>query len=287
MKNLPTDVNNARPEHSRAIVFLLLAALLWSTGGLFIKWVDWNGMAISGVRSLISALVIGVAFRRDLKITWSATQLLCAVAYALTVSLFVVANKMTTAANAILLQYTAPVHVALLSAWLLKERITLRDWLTITAVLTGMIMFFFEQMSPGSLIGNLLALFTGFTFALFSVLLRKQKGASPAASVFLGNLLTALLGLPFMFDGAPGLQGWLGMLYLGVFQLGLAYVLYTWALSHVTAMEAILITLIEPVLNPAWVFLLMGEIPALSSLLGGAIIIGAVTIHHLVGARRC
>ena len=287
MKNISTDSSNARPEHSRAIVFLLLAALLWSTGGLFIKWVEWNGMAISGVRSLISALVIGVAFRRDLKITWSATQLLCAVASALTVSLFVVANKMTTAANAILLQYTAPVHVALLSAWLLKERITLRDWLTITAVLTGMVMFFFEQMSPGNLIGNMLALFTGFTFALFSVLLRKQKGASPAASVFLGNLLTALLGLPFMLDGAPGVQGWLGMIYLGVFQLGLAYVLYTWALAHVTAMEAILITLIEPVLNPAWVFLLMGEIPALSSLVGGAIIIGAVTIHHLVGARRC
>ena len=287
MKTLSTDGNNARPEHRRAIVFLLLAALLWSTGGLFIKWVNWNGMAISGVRSLISALVIGVAFRRDLKITWSGTQLLCAVAYALTVSLFVVANKLTTAANAILLQYTAPVHVALLSAWLLKERITLRDWLTITAVLTGMVMFFFEQMSPGSLTGNLLALFTGFTFALFSVLLRKQKGASPAASVFLGNLLTTLIGLPFMFDGAPGLQGWLGMLYLGVFQLGLAYVLYTWALAHVTAMEAILITLIEPILNPAWVFLLMGEVPAWTSLLGGAIIIGAVTVHHLIGARRC
>ncbi len=286
MKKFLADANNARPDHSRAIVFLLLAALLWSTGGLFIKWVDWNGMAISGVRSLISALVIGVAFRKDLKITWSATQLLCAVAYALTVSLFVVANKLTTAANAILLQYTAPVHVALLSAWILKERVTLRDWLTITAVLTGMVMFFFEQMSPGGLVGNLLALFTGFTFALFSVLLRKQKGASPAASVYLGNLLTFLLGLPFMFEGAPGLQGWLGMLYLGVFQLGLAYVLYTWALSQVSAMEAILITLIEPILNPVWVFMLMGEMPALTSLVGGAIIIGAVTIHHLVGAKR-
>ncbi len=286
MKQFANDANNARPDHSRAIVFLLLAALLWSTGGLFIKWVDWNGMAISGVRSLISALVIGVAFRKDLKITWSATQLSCAVAYALTVSLFVVANKLTTAANAILLQYTAPVHVALLSAWILKERVTLRDWLTITAVLTGMVMFFFEQMSPGGFAGNMLALFTGFTFALFSVLLRKQKGASPAASVFLGNLLTFLLGLPFMFDGAPGLQGWLGMLYLGVLQLGLAYVLYTWALSQVSAMEAILITLIEPILNPVWVFLLMGEMPALTSLIGGAIIIGAVTIHHLAGARR-
>jgi drug/metabolite transporter (DMT)-like permease len=285
MNKPPAPVCKNQPEHSRAILFLLAAAILWSTGGFFIKWVEWNGMAISGVRSAISAVVIAIAFRKDLKITWSPLQLGGAVAYALTVSLFVVANKLTTAANAILLQYTAPVHVALLAAWILKERITLRDWLTIVAVLTGMVMFFFEQMSPGGLIGNLLALFTGFTFALFIVLIRKQQGASPAASVFLGNVLTALAGLPFMFDSVPGLQGWLGMIYLGVFQLGLAYALYTWALAHVTAMEAILITLIEPVLNPFWVFLLMGEVPAMTSLFGGAIIIGAVTIHHIIGAR--
>jgi len=285
MKKLSSEDCNARRENSRAILFLLAAALLWSTGGLVIKWVEWNPMAISGVRSAISAVIIATAFRHDLKITCSPLQLAGAIAYALTVSLFVVANKLTTAANAILLQYTAPVHVALLAAWLLKERITLRDWLTITAVLTGMVMFFFEQMSPGNLAGNLIALFTGFTFALFIVLMRKQQGDSPAASVFLGNVLTALLGLPFMFDSVPGLHGWLGMIYLGVFQLGLSYALYTWALARVTAMEAILITLIEPVLNPVWVFLLMGEVPALTSLVGGVIIIGAVTVHHIIGAR--
>lgn len=285
MNSIPSQDDKIRRNHSRAILFLLTAAILWSTGGFFIKWVEWNGMAIAGVRSAISAVVIAIAFRKDLKITWSPLQLGGAIAYALTVSLFVLANKLTTAANAILLQYTAPVHVALLAAWILRERIALRDWLTIVAVLTGMVMFFFEQMSPGNLIGNLLALFTGFTFALFIVLSRKQQGASPAASVFLGNVLTALAGLPFMFESVPGLQGWLGMIYLGVFQLGLAYALYTWALAYVTAMEAVLITLVEPVLNPLWVFLLMGETPSLTSLFGGAIIIGAVTIHHIVGAR--
>lgn len=277
----------ARQEHSRAILFLLLAAILWSTGGFFIKWVDWNPMAISGMRSAISAIVIAVAFRHNLKITWSPIQLGGAFAYALTVTLFVIANKMTTAANAILLQYTAPVHVALLSAWLLKEYPTRRDWATIAAVLAGMILFFFEKMSPGNLIGNLCALFTGLTFALFIVLLRKQRDASPAASVFLGNVLTALAGLPFMFDGAPSASGWIGLLFLGVFQLGMAYVLYTWAISHVTAMEAILITLLEPVLNPFWVFILMGEIPAVTSLAGGLVIIGAVTLRQIAGFRRC
>jgi len=244
-------------------------------------------MAISGARSAIAALVIAVAFRRNLKITWSPLQLTGAFAYALTVTLFVIANKTTTAANAILLQYTAPVHVALLSAWLLNEIPSRRDWLTIVAVIAGMILFFFEKMSPGNMLGNLCALFTGFSFALFIVLLRKQRDASPAASIFLGNIFTAFAGLPFMFDSLPSASGFLGLFFLGVFQLGLAYVLYTRAISHVTAMEAILITLIEPVLNPFWVFLLMGEIPAWTSLAGGLVIITAVTARQLSGVPRC
>ena len=281
-----SEGSNARREHNRAILFLLLAALLWSTGGFFIKWVEWNPMAISGGRSAISALVIAIAFRHDLKLTWSPLQLAGAFAYALTVTFFVIANKMTTAANAILLQYTAPIHVALLSTWLLQEHPTRRDWLTIFAVLGGMLLFFFEKMSPGNLIGNLCALFTGLTFALFIVLLRKQRDASPAGSVFLGNVLTALAGLPFMFDSLPSPAGWAGLIFLGVFQLGLAYVLYTLAISHVTAMEAVLITLIEPILNPFWVFVLMGEIPAWTSLAGGLVIIGSVTARQLAGVRR-
>ena len=286
MQTLLSDGSNARREHHRAILFLLLAALLWSTGGFFIKWVEWNPMAISGGRSAISALVIAIAFRHDLKLTWSPLQLAGAFAYALTVTFFVIANKMTTAANAILLQYTAPIHVALLSTWLLQEHPTRRDWLTIFAVLGGMLLFFFEKMSPGNLIGNLCALFTGLTFALFIVLLRKQRDASPAGSVFLGNVLTALAGLPFMFDSLPSPAGWAGLIFLGVFQLGLAYVLYTLAISHVTAMEAVLITLIEPILNPFWVFVLMGEIPAWTSLAGGLVIFGSVTARQLAGVRR-
>lgn len=282
------DFDNAwktRRAHRRAVLFLLLAAFLWSTAGFFIKWVDWNPVAISGFRSAIAAIVIALAFRHNLKITFSPIQLAGALAYALTVTVFVIANKMTTAANAILLQYTAPVHVALLSAWLLKERASLRDWFTIAAVLAGMVMFFFEQMSPGNLIGNLCALFTGFTFALFIVLLRKQRDESPAVPVFLGNVITAIIGLPFMFDSLPSLSGWLGLFYLGFFQLGISYVLYTYAIKHVTAMEAILITLIEPILNPLWVFLMMGEVPAWTSIVGGFIILTAVTFRHTAGIK--
>ena len=161
----------------------------------------------------------------------------------------------------------------------------LRDWLTIATVFAGMLLFFFEQMSPGNLIGNLCALSSGFSFALFIVLLRKQRDASPAGSVFLGNLLTALAGLPFMFDSGPGFSGWLGLLCLGTFQLGISYVLYTRAISHVTAMEAILIPLLEPVLNPVWVFVLMGEIPSATALAGGTVIVAAVAMRHAAGVR--
>jgi drug/metabolite transporter (DMT)-like permease len=285
MQQISIDCRQVRRNHGRAIIFLLLAAVLWSTAGFFIKWIPWNPMAISGVRSAISAVVIALAFRHDLKITGSAVQWAGAIAYALTVTLFVIANKMTTAANAILLQYTAPIHVALLSAWLLHEKPQRRDWLTIGAVLLGMILFFFEQMSPGNLIGNLLALTTGFTFAVFIVLLRKQRDTSPAVSVFLGNVLTALIGIPFMFDAVPGPSGWMGLIFLGVFQLGLAYVLYTLAIPYVTAMEAVLITLLEPLLNPVWVFFLMGEIPAWTAAIGGIIIMTAVTARHIVGEQ--
>lgn len=218
-----------------------------------------------------------------MKINGSPSQIIAALAYAATVTLFVVANKMTTAANAILLQYTAPVHVALLGAWLLKERTSTRDWLTIAAVLSGMLLFFNEKMSPGNMWGNAAALASGFTFALFIVLLRKQRDESPATAVFLGNLITFAIGLPFCFEDVPDMNGWLALIFLGVFQLGLSYVLYTLAISHVTAMEAIFIPLVEPVLNPIWVFLLLGEVPVASTLLGGSVILIAVTLRNLKG----
>lgn len=276
------SASSSRPHHTRAVLFLLSAAILWSTAGFTIKYIQWNALAISGVRSAIAALVFLVVFR-NMKISGSWLQIVAALAYAATVSMFVVANKMTTAANAILLQYTAPVYVALLGAWLLKEKTTLRDWLTIGAVLAGMLLFFLEKMTPGNMWGNFFALASGFTFALFIVLLRKQKDESPAAAVFLGNIITFAIGLPFMFDDIPAFSGWMALLFLGVFQLGSSYVLYTMAIPHVTAMEAILIPLIEPVLNPIWVFLLMGEIPAWSAILGGFVILAAVTFRNLKG----
>ncbi len=259
------------------------AGLFWSLGGLLIKSVDWNPLAIAGARSAIASLVLLAVLRRP-RFTWSGAQVIGALAYTGTVILFVVANKLTTAANVILLQYTAPIYTAILGEWLLRERATRGDWATIVIVLAGVMMFFLDHLTLGGMTGNLLALISGLTFAVLAVFLRKQKNESSLESVLLGNLITALIGLPFMFQSAPGGQSWLGLVLLGVFQLGLSYLLYTAALKRISALEGILIASIEPVLNPLWVFLALGEKPGPWALIGGAIVLIAVTGRSLLKA---
>ncbi len=284
----PTSDSAASPNHSandsdhrRAVLMLLATAILWSLGGLLIKWVDWNPMAIAGTRSLIGAAVIAAIFRNELRFTGSFEQIGAAVAYAGTVVLFVVANKLTTAANAILLQYTAPVYVALFSPWFLGERAQRRDWLSMVVILFGMLLFFGDELSFQGYLGNGVALVSGFCFAWLTLFLRRHREESSISALVLGNLLAGAIGLPFMFQATPDAGGWVGLLLLGVVQLGLPYVMYSLALRHVRAVEGILIPMIEPVLNPVWVFLLLGEAPGPLALLGGTIILGAVIFRAM------
>ncbi len=271
----PATVAND-PAHRRAVLMLLATAILWSLGGLLIKWIDWNPLAIAGMRSLIGAVVIALVFHKELRLTGSFEQIGAAVAYAGTVVLFVVANKLTTAANAILLQYTAPVYVVLFSPWFLGERAQRNDWLSLAVILVGMLLFFGDELSLDGYLGNGVALASGFCFAWLTLFLRRHREESAMSALVLGNLLAGLIGLPFMFQSMPDATGWVGLLLLGVVQLGLPYVMYALALRHVRAVEGILLPMIEPVLNPVWVFLLLGETPGPLALLGGAIILGAV-----------
>jgi drug/metabolite transporter (DMT)-like permease len=233
------------------------------------------------MRSAIGAAVLFAVFRPR-RFTWSWLQLGAAVAYAATVTLFVVANKTTTAANAILLQYTAPVHVALFGAWFLGEKPRRLDWIALTLVLGGMVLFFLEDLSMTGLWGNLAALASGLSFAWLALFLRRQKEGSPVEAILLGNLLAALIGLPFMLQSSPTEAGWLGLTLLGVFQVGLPYALFARAIREVTALEAMLIPTIEPVLNPLWVLLLLGEAPGGMALMGGAVILSTVTGRGLL-----
>jgi drug/metabolite transporter (DMT)-like permease len=272
-------------KHYRAVGLALAASVLWSSGGLLIKWVAWNPLAISGARSAIATVVLLLALRR-IRFSWSFAQVGSAVVYAATVILFVIATKLTTSANAILLQYTAPVYAALFGAWFLGERVSWLDWATIAVVIGGMILFFLDRLTPGGMLGNVFAITSGVTYAGLVTFLRKQKDASPLESVLMGNVLTALIGLPFMLQGAPGGASWTGLIFLGVFQLGLSYVLYSSAIKHITVLEAILVSVIEPILNPVWVYLVMGEAPGRWALMGGIVVLIGMAARYALSALR-
>lgn len=275
------------PAHRRAVWLLLIAALCWSLGGVLIKSVAWPALSVAGGRGLIAAVFLTVASWRTLRFTWSPVQIGAAVAYAACTVLFTLANKLTTAANAILLQYTAPVWIALLAAWLLGERAKRIDWLTIGVVLGGLGLFFYDGLRLRDLDGIGVALASGVAFAFMIVLLRKQKDGSPIESIILGNGIGFLVGLPTLLS-APALPpaGWLALALLGLVQLGVAYLLYARALRHVTALEAVLIPVIEPILNPVWVMLTLGEKPTGLALAGGALVVGAVTLRAWHSVRQ-
>ena len=267
---------------------MVAAALCWSLGGLLIKSVPWPPLAVAGGRGFIAAAFLA-AFAPRFHFTWSVAQIGGAVAYAATTILFVTATKLTTAANAILLQYTAPVWIALLGSWFLGERSTRADWLTIGVVFCGMGLFFCDDLRFSGFAGNLIALASGVAFAAMTLLLRKQKDGSPESSIFLGNLLAGVIGLPFMLSARaiPDSRGWIALGLLGVVQLGVSYLLYARAIRQITALEAVLIPVIEPILNPIWVLLALGERPGPLSLAGGLVVLAAITtrtLHSLRGA---
>ncbi|MBU1040342.1 MAG: DMT family transporter [Proteobacteria bacterium] len=272
-------------ESTRATLLLVATALIWSSGGLAVKLVDVSPMAITGVRGAISALTILLMTRGALNLRPTPARLTAAFCYAGLLLGYVVAMKMTTAANAILLAYTAPMYVALLAPRLLGEPTRPRDWLFVLVMLCGMVLFFLDRVSTMGFWGNIIAVGTGMFYAAFTLSMRAQKDASPLESVVLGNLITAAIGLPFLFwEGLPDASGWLGLAYLGIVQQGLSMGLYAWAIKRLGALEAILIMTLEPILNPVWVALGYGEIPGLWSLIGGAVVLGAVTLRGMSGA---
>lgn len=262
---------------SRAICMQLVAAILWSFNGPMIKLVDLNPIAIAGIRSFIAAILIFIFMdKSDLRLTWN--KGLGAVAYASMVILFVSATKATTAANAILLQYSAPIYIAIFGGWLLNEKARVKDWITILFVIGGMILFFVDDIGGGSFKGNILAVLSGVGLAFNTIFMRRQKHSDPLENVFWGSILTVIISIPFLFERAPSPKGWMGLLFLGVFQLGLSYVIYSRAIKNITALESTFISLIEPILNPLWVFLAVGEVPGRLSLIGGAIVLTSVVM---------
>jgi drug/metabolite transporter (DMT)-like permease len=280
---------------SRNRLLLFAAAFLFSTGGAAIKATALSSWQVAGFRSAIAALVIAVlipASRRH----WNQRTLLVGCAYAVTLVLFVVANKTTTAANAIFLQATAPLYLVFIGPLLLKEKTTREDLFVFAAVAVGAALLLYgshnQAATSASTLGNVVAAITGFTWALTLAGLRwlgKQdaRGEAGIATVVVGNLIAFLVCLPLALPVAhASIRDGAVIVYLGVFQVGLAYVCLTKSIRHVPAVEAAVLLLVEPVFNPIWTWIVHSERPSGFAIGGGAVIITAAFLRTWWQAAR-
>ena len=268
---------------TRSRLLVLAGAVLFSTGGAAIKLCGLTSWQVASFRSAVAVLaLLWLTPVRWRDFDWRA--LLAGGAYAATMILFVLGNKLTTAANTIFLQSTAPLYILVLAPWLLREPVRRGDLWVMAAMALGLVLFFVgEQPSfasaPDPVRGNLIAAIDGLTWALTMIAVRwisRDPARTIGAMLITGNALAFLGCLPLALpvQGATG-GDWLVVVYLGVVQVGLAYVLVSAGLRHVTALEGVLLLLLEPVLNPVWAALVQGERPGVWSLVGGAIILTA------------
>jgi drug/metabolite transporter (DMT)-like permease len=270
-----------RHEERRGILYIVIAALLWSTGGVAIKAVDAGPLVVAFYRSAVAAVVLFALLRPRVR-RWTPGFILSVLAYAACLTTFVIATKWTTAANAIFLQYMGVIWVMLFSPFVLKEPLRKADAIAVVVAFGGMALFFIEKFDPRGAAGNVAAILSSIFFAMLIMFLRAQRDASAEAAVSWGNVAVSLSLVPFVAgDLRVDVKSLLILAFLGVFQIGLAYVFFVRGLRTVTATKASLTGMIEPVLNPVWVFLFLGERPSPLAILGGVIVLGAVTARTL------
>ena len=269
-------------KQSKGIFCVLMAALLFSIGGLCIKLVPWSPLAINGARNLISVILIGIYLKViHHKIVINPAVLFGAVCMTGTTTLYTIANKLTTAANTIVLQFTAPVFVIFLMWLFLKERPKRMDIAASVAVFVGIICFFIDGLSSGNMLGNVLAVLSGVSYAGVFMMNSFEKSDS-LSSIFLGQALSAVTCVWFVFGETDfGVTAIGGIVALGVFQLALAYIFMSKGLDEVPAVTASLTTAIEPILNPLWVALFYHEMITPLAFVGAVIVIAAVVGYNL------
>jgi len=282
-----TPSKSARQLPAKAGPFLILAAaLLWSMAGLLVKYIPWHPLAIASARSLLAALVFALAYRRRLLHRFNWTTLISGLALMLTQTGFIIANKMTTAANAIMLQYASPLFVVIFGAIFYHHRPSRREAIALGLALGGILLFFLDDLSPGNLLGNLIATGTGVSFSLVFLLNSRPECDTPQ-SIFIGQVTTFLVGLPMLLQvGEMSTPSLLAILVLGFFQLGLAYFLFGIGIRLTRPLSANLLALVEPIANPIWVFLAFGELPGWLAGLGAVIVLGSILYLNLERLRQ-
>jgi drug/metabolite transporter (DMT)-like permease len=265
------------------ILFIVIAALLWSTGGIGIKYVVDSALKVTFYRSVFAAITLFLVFPRDVRVKPTPAFLAAIVSYGATLTTFVIATKLTTAANAIFLQYAGVVWVLILAPLVLHEKMQRRDVIAIVVAMTGMALFFVGKFEARGMSGNAMALLSSIFFATMILALRREHEKSRAAVTW-GNIVLAMAIFPFVAnDLALTTKSFLALLFLGVFQIGIAYAFFVKGLRYVTATQASLTGMLEPIANPIWVLLFLGEKPSVYAIAGGVIVLVAIGWHTMKG----
>ena len=270
-------------SHKKAIAITCFVALMWSLAGFNIKMIEWSPYAIAAGRILVAVILLAPMVLRKGFQKIDRYVIGGAICYAAFNYCFITSTTLTSSAIAIMMQYTAPIYVALLSWLFLRERVGWADIISVGFVFLGMIFFFLDSNSGGSLKGNIVSIFNGITFAGISIFLRLQKDGNPALSMYLGNVISAVAGLPIMWNaGMPDTISLLFLLLAGLL-VAVSYTLYAKASTGLSALETVLIPIIDPVMNPVWVFLFLDERPGALTIVGAAVILVSVTIRVVSG----
>lgn len=267
---------------------MLTCAALWSIAGIFIKQIPWNAFAISSIRSFFAGITILFYIKiNKYKIIINKRALLAGLFMGLTYTSFVLANKLTTAANAIVLQFTAPLFIVVFSALLFKQKIRRNDMIAVLFTMVGIAMFFLDELKGGYLLGNIVAIMAGGFMACMYMAMGNAEGSERFSALLVGQIIAFLIGLPAVITTQPVFSSGavIRIIILGVFQLGIPYILYAKASEFCPPLACCLLGAVEPLLNPVWVFIFDGEKPEFYALIGAVIVIASVTLWCAFGNR--
>lgn len=285
------QTSQSNSTRKKAMLLMALCACLWSISGIFIKWISWSPFLIAGGRSLISAAVLGLFMAVSrIRIQVCRSSLCAGISLGVSFLCFVSANKLTTAANAIVLQYTSPIFILIISALFLHQQIKKREAAVVCAAAAGILLFFLDQLSPGNIAGNFLGILAGFFLSIMFVLigLAGNNDSIRMSGILFAHIFTALVGIPVgaVFTASISTREICLILILGIFQLGIPYILYAIAAKDCSPLACSLIGMLEPLLNPVWVFLFDGESPGPFALAGAVIVITAVACWCVIENRN-
>lgn len=275
-------------KQSIAIVQMLVCSVLWSIAGIFIKLIDWNPFAIAGFRGLFAAITVAVyMLLTKQKLVISKNVLLSMFFLSATFLCFVSANKLTTAANAIVLQFTAPIFIIIFSILIFRQKFKSSDILTVAFTIGGVLTFFLSSINEGHIYGNIVGVMAGIFMAGMYISVGKTNEREKMSGIFFGQLLTALIGVPFFFltECTITAISVVSVIILGIVQIGIPYILFGLASANCPPLALCLIAAVEPLLNPVWVLIFDGERPGVLSIIGGIIIICAVTAQCILQNR--